>query len=63
MVASRFVLTGFAAIACTSALLAEEDVFVTLLKRQAPGTPEYNCHDNCGSSTHDTFNPSRFKDF
>lgn len=21
---------------------------VPFLKRQAPGTPEYNCHDNCG---------------
>ncbi|KAF2031752.1 hypothetical protein EK21DRAFT_11325, partial [Setomelanomma holmii] len=21
-----------------------------LLKRQAPGTPSYNCHDNCGTA-------------
>ncbi|KAF2793768.1 hypothetical protein K505DRAFT_325252 [Melanomma pulvis-pyrius CBS 109.77] len=31
-------------------MAAEEDVFAALLKRQAPGTPEYNCHDNCGTA-------------
>jgi hypothetical protein len=46
MVAARFVF--LAAAVSVVASLTEENVFTTLLKRQEPGTPEYNCHDNCG---------------
>jgi hypothetical protein len=47
MVASRFVL--LAAAATASASLTEDAYFAHLLKRQEPGTPAYNCHDNCGT--------------
>ena len=37
---------------------AEGDkLFAMLLKRQAPGTPEYNCHDNCGKPSIPPFRP------
>jgi hypothetical protein len=49
MIASRLILTGFIA-AASAALHSEASVFATLLKRQQPGTPSYNCHDNCGTS-------------
>ncbi|KAH7132272.1 hypothetical protein B0J11DRAFT_221983 [Dendryphion nanum] len=50
MVASRTLFAGLAAAACVSAsALANEDAyFSALLKRQEPGTPAFNCHDNCG---------------
>jgi hypothetical protein len=51
-------LAGFAAIPFTLALAAEDEVFAALLRRQAPGTPEYNCHDNCGLFTFNPMSPS-----
>ncbi|KAF2014868.1 hypothetical protein BU24DRAFT_451802 [Aaosphaeria arxii CBS 175.79] len=49
MVAYRFIFTGFAAVATVVASPSAEDHFFSnLLKRQEPGTPAYNCHDNCG---------------
>ncbi|KAF1994752.1 hypothetical protein P154DRAFT_526847 [Amniculicola lignicola CBS 123094] len=51
MVASRCVLfAGLTAFASASVLVAEEQMFNALLKRQQPGTPLYNCHDNCGTA-------------
>ena len=50
MVAYRFVLAGFVAAASASAFPAEEELFKSLLKRQEPGTPAYDCHDNCGTA-------------
>ncbi|KAF2113144.1 hypothetical protein BDV96DRAFT_633785 [Lophiotrema nucula] len=50
MVASHFVCVGLAAITCVAASFNEEHVFAALLKRQEPGTPSYNCHDNCGTA-------------
>lgn len=53
MVATRFII--LAAVASVSASLTEEKLFASLLKRQDPGTPEYNCHDNCGMLNRDLF--------
>ncbi|PSN65458.1 hypothetical protein BS50DRAFT_575463 [Corynespora cassiicola Philippines] len=50
MVASRIALAGFVAVASASTIMSESDMFATLLKRQQPGTPSYNCHDNCGTA-------------
>ncbi|KAF2255282.1 hypothetical protein BU26DRAFT_600816 [Trematosphaeria pertusa] len=49
MVASRFIAIAFIT-AASASLVAESDVFTALLKRQEPGTPAYNCHDNCGTA-------------
>jgi hypothetical protein len=51
MVVIRFIL-GVAAVASAVAATADADLqlFSRLLKRQAPGSPEYNCHDNCGQA-------------
>jgi hypothetical protein len=39
----------FISLACASAVPVEEEHWtVTLLKRQEPGTPAYDCHLNCG---------------
>jgi hypothetical protein len=49
MLVSNFLVAGLITLA--SASVHPEDVkFAALLKRQAPGTPSYNCHDNCGWS-------------
>jgi hypothetical protein len=48
MVFSKMLIACFVAIAAATQLHAEDAVFAALLKRQAPGTPSYNCHDNCG---------------
>lgn len=50
MVASRLLLVAFVASASASAIDAEAHMFAALLKRQEPGTPAYNCHDNCGTA-------------
>ncbi|KAF1920201.1 hypothetical protein BDU57DRAFT_525338 [Ampelomyces quisqualis] len=50
MFVSRLLLTGFVALASASSLHADDAYFATLLKRQAPGTPSFNCHDNCGTA-------------
>ncbi|KAI0596972.1 hypothetical protein F4775DRAFT_562752 [Biscogniauxia sp. FL1348] len=39
-----------AAAAVVSASTDEFQFFSRLLKRQEPGTPAYNCHDNCGQA-------------
>ncbi|KAJ4300941.1 hypothetical protein N0V90_003030 [Kalmusia sp. IMI 367209] len=49
MFTQRIVLAGFIA-AASASLIAEDHFYATLLKRQDPGTPEYNCHDNCGTA-------------
>ena len=41
------VLSGLAASLSTA---EGDELSAMLLKRQAPGTPEYNCHDNCGKT-------------
>lgn len=47
MVASQSLIAVFAAAASASHLAAREDAyFASLLKRQEPGTPAYECHDN-----------------
>jgi hypothetical protein len=47
MVATQFLLASFIAAASATNLIAREDAyFASLLKRQEPGTPAYNCHDN-----------------
>jgi len=50
MIAFKILIVGFAAIASATSLHADDAVFAALFKRQAPGTPSYNCHDNCGMS-------------
>ncbi|KAF2179498.1 hypothetical protein K469DRAFT_674040 [Zopfia rhizophila CBS 207.26] len=50
MVSARFVFGGIVAVTGVSASLTEERMFAALLKRQEPGTPAYNCHDNCGTA-------------
>jgi hypothetical protein len=52
MVTIRFFL-GLAAVASVVAAAsvdADLQALARLLKRQAPGSPEYNCHDNCGQA-------------
>jgi len=49
MVASHILITGLIA-AVGASMHTETDNFATLLKRQEPGTPAYNCHDNCGTA-------------
>lgn len=47
MVATQFLVAGLVAAASASSLVAREDAYFTaLLKRQEPGTPAYDCHDN-----------------
>lgn len=47
MVAAQFFVASLIAAAGATGLLAREDAyFASLLKRQEPGTPAYNCHDN-----------------
>ncbi|KAF3039993.1 hypothetical protein E8E11_006628 [Didymella keratinophila] len=51
MVAAHFLVASLVAAASATDLLVREDAyFASLLKRQEPGTPAYNCHDNCGSA-------------
>lgn len=49
MLAPKLFVAGLIALASAS-IHSEDAKFSALLKRQAPGTPSYNCHDNCGWS-------------
>ncbi|KAF3940799.1 hypothetical protein ABW19_dt0200990 [Dactylella cylindrospora] len=47
----QLILLGAAAIQSVAGIAIEyEEWHVKLLRRQAPGTPAYNCHDNCGQA-------------
>ncbi|KAF1965004.1 hypothetical protein BU23DRAFT_36984 [Bimuria novae-zelandiae CBS 107.79] len=45
----RILLAGSVALTMAS-LTVGDTFFTTLLKRQEPGTPAFNCHDNCGTA-------------
>ena len=45
----RFLIASFIALSSAS-LTPEDHLFSALLKRQEPGTPSYDCHDNCGTA-------------
>jgi hypothetical protein len=49
MLASNIVIASFVALASATSPVPSDEVFAALLKRQAPGSPSYNCHDNCGT--------------
>jgi hypothetical protein len=49
MIATKLMITA-AAFGLASASIVEEDWTLGLLKRQAPGTPAYACHEACGMS-------------
>ena len=48
MHAVKFALAALAATVVQASVIDSDEVFAVLLKRQEPGTPAYNCHDNCG---------------
>lgn len=48
MITVRWALGAIVAATAVSASADELQLFARLLKRQEPGTPAYNCHDNCG---------------
>ena len=50
MITVRWALGVIVAASAASASTDELQLFSRLLKRQEPGTPEYNCHDNCGKT-------------
>ncbi|KAH7072745.1 hypothetical protein BKA63DRAFT_515601 [Paraphoma chrysanthemicola] len=50
MVSCKILLTCFVAVTSATQLHPDDAVFAALLKRQAPGTASYNCHDNCGTA-------------
>ncbi|OAL49319.1 hypothetical protein IQ07DRAFT_588643 [Pyrenochaeta sp. DS3sAY3a] len=50
MVATQFIVAALAAAVSATAMASEEAMFASLLKRQEPGTPSYNCHANCGNA-------------
>ncbi|KAI5862078.1 hypothetical protein GGS23DRAFT_103769 [Durotheca rogersii] len=50
MVVLRWALGAVVAASAVSASTDELQFFSRLLKRQDPGTPAYNCHDNCGQA-------------
>lgn len=50
MLVTKLLFTGMIA-GITVASGTEDHLFAALLKRQEPGTPAYNCHDNCGEWT------------
>ncbi|KAI1448091.1 hypothetical protein F5Y02DRAFT_334354 [Annulohypoxylon stygium] len=50
MVATRWTLAAVLAATAVSASTDELQFIARLLKRQDPGTPAYNCHDNCGQA-------------
>ncbi|KAH9860588.1 hypothetical protein J1614_011919 [Plenodomus biglobosus] len=58
MKASQFLLFGFCTAATATAVSSEDTLFASLLKRQEPGTPAYNCHDNCGAAITQSKQPS-----
>ncbi|KAF2747389.1 hypothetical protein M011DRAFT_58472 [Sporormia fimetaria CBS 119925] len=50
MIPNLFVLLAAVATAtATSISASEEQLYASLLKRQAPGTPKYTCHEQCGT--------------
>ncbi|KAI4868597.1 hypothetical protein F4820DRAFT_409854 [Hypoxylon rubiginosum] len=50
MITVRWALGAIVAATAVSASADELQLFARLLKRQEPGTPAYNCHDNCGQA-------------
>ncbi|KAI1780099.1 hypothetical protein F4818DRAFT_401777 [Hypoxylon cercidicola] len=50
MITVRWALGAIVAATMVSASADELQLFARLLKRQEPGTPAYNCHDNCGQA-------------
>ncbi|KAI1383312.1 uncharacterized protein F4822DRAFT_420132 [Hypoxylon trugodes] len=50
MVAIRWTLGAIVAATAVSASTDELQFISRLLKRQEPGSPAYNCHDNCGQA-------------
>ncbi|KAI0382022.1 hypothetical protein F5Y04DRAFT_56133 [Hypomontagnella monticulosa] len=50
MITIRWALGAIIAATAVSASTDELQFFSRLLKRQEPGTPAYNCHDNCGQA-------------
>ncbi|ORY55476.1 uncharacterized protein BCR38DRAFT_124869 [Pseudomassariella vexata] len=50
MVAVQFLLGAALAAARVSASTDQLQLFSRLLKRQEPGTPAYDCHNNCGQA-------------
>ncbi|KAF1950747.1 hypothetical protein CC80DRAFT_598005 [Byssothecium circinans] len=49
MKASTVIFASFLAAASASSM-SEHEAFFNLLKRQEPGSPAYNCHNNCGTA-------------
>ncbi|OTA88147.1 hypothetical protein M434DRAFT_15098 [Hypoxylon sp. CO27-5] len=50
MITVRWALGAILAASAVSASADELQLFARLLKRQEPGSPSYNCHDNCGQA-------------
>ncbi|RYP71772.1 hypothetical protein DL771_004584 [Monosporascus sp. 5C6A] len=50
MITVRWALGAIIAASIASASTDELQLISRLLKRQEPGTPAYNCHDNCGQA-------------
>ncbi|KAI1407863.1 hypothetical protein F5Y13DRAFT_205664 [Hypoxylon sp. FL1857] len=50
MITVRWALGAIIAATAVSASTDELQLFARLLKRQEPGSPAYNCHDNCGQA-------------
>ncbi|KAK6954302.1 hypothetical protein Daesc_004269 [Daldinia eschscholtzii] len=50
MIVARWTFGAILAATAVSASTDELQFFARLLKRQDPGTPSYNCHDNCGQA-------------
>ncbi|KAI2640629.1 hypothetical protein GGS26DRAFT_539094 [Hypomontagnella submonticulosa] len=50
MITIRWALGAIIAASAVSASTDELQFFARLLKRQDPGSPSYNCHDNCGQA-------------
>jgi len=48
---SQYLIAGTALFTIASAVTTpiKDDWTLTLLKRQAPGTPAYACHEDCGN--------------
>ncbi|KAI0851535.1 hypothetical protein F5Y00DRAFT_12179 [Daldinia vernicosa] len=50
MIVARWTFGAILAATAASASTDELQFFARLLKRQDPGSPSYNCHDNCGQA-------------
>ena len=44
----RALIVAFTAASISASAGGSDEFLGVLLKRQTPGTPAYNCHDNCG---------------